>query len=96
MLLPTVVPIGAPEEVPELRRPEPEDETPLAQWARKLDAIITEAVQDLGLQLDVSNRITLGARTLSEDALLSARVVVSVIGNDSVEPFGDVAVVPQP
>jgi hypothetical protein len=88
VLLPTVVPIGAPEEVPELRRPEPEDETPLAQWARKLDAIITEAVQDLGLQLDVSNRITLGPRTLSEDALIERAADAWVI-SPRLEASGD-------
>lgn len=88
VLLPTVVPLGAPEEIPELKRPEPEDETPLAQWARRLDGIITEAVQDLGLQLDVSNRIAISARTLSEDALIERAADAWVI-SPRLEAAGD-------
>jgi hypothetical protein len=83
-----VVPVGTGEEVPELRRPDAEDDSPLAQWARRLDSIITEAVQDLGLTLDVSNRITVGARTLSEDALIE-RATESWVISPRLEASGD-------
>jgi hypothetical protein len=72
VLMPTVVPVATtPSELPELRRPDPEDQSALARWARQLDAIVTEAVQDLGLQLDVSVRSAADERSLSEDALVT-------------------------
>ena len=71
VLLPTVVAVreapGAPET---LRRPEPQDGRELVRWARRLDASLGEAVQDLGLTLDVSERPTASASELSEDALV--------------------------
>lgn len=71
VLLPTVIPVAAsPSELPELRRPDPEDASALARWARQLDAIVTEAVQDLGLRLDVSDRSTPPPRALTDDALV--------------------------
>ena len=72
VLFPTVIPVaGSPTELPELRRPDAEDASALARWARQLDAIVTEAVQDLGLRLDVSERATPSAQALSEDALVA-------------------------
>lgn len=72
VLLPTVIPIASsPTELPELRRPDAEDASALARWARQLDAIVTEAVQDLGLRLDVSERAAPSPRTLTEDALVA-------------------------
>jgi len=56
-LLPTLVPEPAPPGAPvTLARPPTGDERPLARWARHLDGILIEAVQDLGLKLDVSER----------------------------------------
>lgn len=72
VVLPTVVPVAtSPTELPELRRPAAEDESALARWARALDASVTEAVQDLGLTLDVSARVTPDSRTLSDDGLVT-------------------------
>lgn len=72
VLLPTVIPVvSSPTELPELRRPDAEDASALARWARQLDAIVTEAIQDLGLRLDVSDRTTPTPRTLTEDALVA-------------------------
>ncbi len=88
VLLPTVVPVGVNQEKPELGRPEAEDESPLAQWARRLDAIITEAVQDLGLTLDVSERTVTSQRTLSEDALIE-RAAESWVISPRLEANGD-------
>ena len=45
VLLPTVIPVAAsPNTLPELRRPDAEDASTLARWARQLDAIVTGAV----------------------------------------------------
>ncbi|MCC6668830.1 MAG: hypothetical protein IT375_34100 [Polyangiaceae bacterium] len=72
VLLPTVIPVAAsPNQLPELRRPDAEDASTLARWARQLDAVVTEAVQDLGLRLDVSDRAAPSARTLTDDALVA-------------------------
>jgi hypothetical protein len=72
VLLPTVIPVAASStELPELRRPDPEDASALARWARQLDAIVTEAVQDLGLSLDLSDRSAPSAPSLTEDALVA-------------------------
>ncbi|HKO49282.1 MAG TPA: hypothetical protein VJV79_16225 [Polyangiaceae bacterium] len=61
ILLPTAVP-----ESPELAL-QPENAEQLTKLARQLDAILSEAVQDLGLTLTVSNR----SRTLpTDDALI--------------------------
>jgi hypothetical protein len=80
VLLPTVIPVAAsPNTLPELRRPDAEDASTLARWARQLDAIVTEAVQDLGLRLDVSDRSAPNARTLSEDALVARAAASWVI-----------------
>jgi hypothetical protein len=73
VLMPTVIPVASSrKELPELRRPEPEDQSAVARWARQLDSIITEAVQDLGLTLDVSNRATAPDRLASDDDLVQS------------------------
>ncbi|MBK7579075.1 MAG: hypothetical protein IPI67_02615 [Myxococcales bacterium] len=80
VLLPTVIPVAqSPNELPELRRPDAEDASALARWARQLDAIVTEAVQDLGLRLDVSSRSTQSASVMSEDALVTRAATSWVI-----------------
>ncbi len=72
VLLPTVVPAPAPPgQFAELTQPEPGDETALSKWARELDAVLHEAAQDLGLSLDVSERLQANARELTEDALVA-------------------------
>lgn len=63
ILLPTAVPTKA-----ELALP-PEDAEQLSKLARQLDAILSEAVQDLGLTLTVSNR----TRVLPTDDALVER-----------------------
>lgn len=56
-LLPTLTPaVDTPGAPPVLRRPERTDPRALVRWARQLDVILGESVQDLGLKLDVSSR----------------------------------------
>src|SRR6188768_438772 len=63
ILLPTAVPTKAEPPLP------PEDAEQLAKLARQLDAILSEAVQDLGLTLTVSRR----SRVLPSDEALIER-----------------------
>lgn len=71
VLLPTVTPIEeAPGEAPTLRRPEERHGVGRMRWARRLDAILGEAAQDLGLTIDVSGRGAFSERDLSEEALV--------------------------
>lgn len=89
VLLPTAIPVSmSPTEHPELQRPAAEDESALARWARQLDAIVTEAVQDLGLKLDVSARAHADARSLSEEGLV-ARAEGSWVISPRLEAEGD-------
>ncbi len=71
LLLPTVTPMAtAADRLPELTRPDPASEDSVARWARRLDGVLHEAVQDLGLTLDVSERLDVAPRSLTEDALV--------------------------
>ncbi len=71
VLLPTVMPIQtSPTEPPELRRPDPSAPGSLSRWSRRLDAVLHEAAQDLGLTLDVSERLDVSPSALREDALV--------------------------
>lgn len=89
VLVPTVIPIAqSPTELPELKRPEAEDDSALARWARQLDAILTEAVQDLGLQIDVSARARDSRHSLDEDALVT-RAEESWVISPRLELAGD-------
>lgn len=70
-LLPTVTPMAtAADRLPELTRPDPTSDDSVARWARRLDGVLREAAQDLGLTLDVSERLDVGPRSLTEDALV--------------------------
>ncbi len=71
VLLPTVIPAERPGQPPELSQPDENDLTNLSKWARELDAVLSEAAQDLGLNLDVSERMAASARDLTEDALVA-------------------------
>jgi hypothetical protein len=53
-----------------LARPATGDERPLARWARHLDGILSEAVQDLGLKLDVSERASEQGLPQNDDELV--------------------------
>ncbi|MCA9593456.1 MAG: hypothetical protein KC776_09105 [Myxococcales bacterium] len=71
VLLPTVTLIqSSPAEPPELRRPDPSAPGSLSRWTRRLDAVLHEAAQDLGLTLDVSERLDVSPGSLKEDALV--------------------------
>lgn len=71
VLLPTVTPIEeTPGEPPVLTRPEERHGVSRQRWARRLDAVLGEAAQDLGLTIDVSGRTGVGARDLEEEALV--------------------------
>jgi hypothetical protein len=71
VLVPTVLAVretpGAPQT---LRRPEPTDGRETMGLARRLDASLREAVQDLGLTLDVSERPSTSGSELTDDALV--------------------------
>jgi hypothetical protein len=71
VLLPTVT---AARETPgspmTLRLPEPADGRDVLRWTRRLDMTLREAVQDLGLTLDVSERPSARTPDLTEDALV--------------------------
>jgi hypothetical protein len=71
VLLPTVT---ASREAPGasmiLRLPESTDGRDVLRWTRRLDMTLREAVQDLGLTLDVSERPTARTPDLTEDALV--------------------------
>jgi hypothetical protein len=71
VLLPTVIPAERPGQPPELTQPDESDDSSLSKWARELDAVLSEAAQDLGLNLDVSERMAADARDLTEDALVA-------------------------
>jgi len=79
VLLPTAVPTKA--ELPL----QPEDAEQLAKVARQLDSILSEAVQDLGLTLTVSNR----TRVLPTDDALVERARDSWIISPRVSPEGN-------
>jgi hypothetical protein len=71
VLLPTVTPIEErPGEAPVLRRPDERHGVERWRWARRLDAVLGEAAQDLGLTIDVSGRSGFSERDLPEAALL--------------------------
>jgi hypothetical protein len=71
VLLPTVTPIEeGPGELPVLRRPEERHGIERLRWARRLDAALGEAAQDLGLTIDVSGRAGFSERDLAEEALV--------------------------
>ncbi|MEZ4219541.1 MAG: hypothetical protein R3B13_01340 [Polyangiaceae bacterium] len=71
VLLPTVVPGAEASQEPLLEQPDPADARALAKWARELDAVLHEAAQDLGLNLDVSEHVEPNQRDLTEDALVA-------------------------
>jgi len=79
ILLPTAVP--SKNELPL----QPEDAEQLAKVARQLDAILSEAVQDLGLTLTVSNR----SRVLPSDDALIERARDSWLISPRVSPEGN-------
>jgi hypothetical protein len=71
VLLPTVTPIQeTPGEMPVLRRPDQRHGVERSRWARRLDAVLGEAAQDLGLTIDVSGRSGFSERDLGDEALL--------------------------
>jgi hypothetical protein len=71
VLLPTVLAArDTPESPMVLRQPESSDGRDALRWARRLDMTLREAVQDLGLTLDVSERPTARGAELAEDALV--------------------------
>jgi hypothetical protein len=70
-LLPTVTPApGTDCGHPTWKRPDADDSAKLLGRARKLDAILSEAVQDLGFTLDISRRRGRGRIDVSEAALV--------------------------
>lgn len=72
MLLPTALfTQRASDAEPTLRVVEPEDGRALVAWTRQIDFTLGEAVQDLGLTLDVSGRTTVSVGDLSEDNLIA-------------------------
>jgi hypothetical protein len=72
VLLPTALfTQRASEAEPTLRVVEPEDGRALVAWTRQIDYTLGEAVQDLGLTLDVSGRTTVSVGDLSEDNLIA-------------------------
>jgi hypothetical protein len=72
LLLPTVTPVEeSPGEQPVLTRPEERHGLSRQRWARRLDAVLGEAAQDLGLTIDVSGRSSrISPRDLEEGALV--------------------------
>lgn len=71
VLLPTVVPArDTPEGPVTLRPPDDRDSRRILQFAHQLDETLGEAVQDLGLTLDVSERPGTSSRDLSEPGLV--------------------------
>ena len=87
VLLPTVT---AARETPGspmiLRLPESTDGRDVLRWARRLDMTLREAVQDLGLTLDVSERPNARAPDLAEDAIVE-RAQKSWVISPRLEPF---------
>jgi len=79
ILLPTAVPAKGETAV------QPEDAEQLTKLARQLDAILSEAVQDLGLTLTVSNR----SRVLPTDDALIERAHDSWIISPRMSPEGN-------
>src|SRR5688500_12145683 len=72
VLLPTALVTQRPSDTePTLRVVEPEDGRALVAWTRQIDFTLGEAVQDLGLTLDVSGRTTVSVGDLSEDNLIA-------------------------
>jgi hypothetical protein len=71
VLLPTVTAAReAPGSSMILRLPESADGRDVLRWTRRLDMTLREAVQDLGLTLDVSERPSARTPDLNEDALV--------------------------
>lgn len=71
VLLPTMTPVPAANgTAPKLERPQRTGPAGLGRWARQLDVILGESVQDLGLTMDVSERPSVSAGSLTEDALV--------------------------
>lgn len=71
VLLPTVTPVAVTGGTgTKLERPEASGPTGLGRWAHRLDMILGESVQDLGLTMDVSGRPTVSQSDLTEDALV--------------------------
>jgi hypothetical protein len=79
-LLPTVTPVaGADCAHPAWRRPDGEDDAKLFARARKLDAILGEAVQDLGFTLEVSRQRAKGRIDVGELALVGRAAEIWVV-----------------
>jgi hypothetical protein len=79
-LLPTVTPdFGSDCAHPAWKRPDGDDDAKLFGRARKLDAILGEAVQDLGFTLEVSRRRDKGRIDVGEAALLGRAAEVWVV-----------------
>jgi len=71
VLLPTLITAReTPQSPPVLRLPESNDGRDVLRWARRLDMTLREAVQDLGLTLDVSERPSTRVPEVSDDALV--------------------------
>jgi len=86
VLLPTVLSIRETPGGPQLlRAPEPRDGHELERIAHRLDSSLREAVQDLGLTLDVSERPSTAPHELSEDALVE-RAQKSWVVSPRLEP----------
>lgn len=88
VLLPSVVPTVDAAGVPGFRRPDARLERALGYWATQLDVVLGEAVQDLGLTLDVSEGRTRGSTNLSEPELVE-RAKESWIISPRIEGLGD-------
>ena len=72
VLLPTALVTQRPSDTePTLRVVEPEDGRALVAWTKQIDFTLGEAVQDLGLTLDVSGRTTVSVGDLTEDNLIA-------------------------
>ena len=86
IVLPTVTPLVACDGCPPLHRPDAETEREIATWARQLDGILAEAVQDLGLTLDVSKRATSDEPT--DDAMLIEQATDRWVFSPRIAPSG--------
>jgi hypothetical protein len=93
VLLPTVVPArDTPEGPVRLRPPDERDSRRTLQFAHELDQILGEAVQDLGLTLDVSERPGTSTRDLSEPGLIEHAKTAWVVSPRIVLEDSDVRV----